>query len=99
MVDSAIVRALEIGGFGNLITRTSAELDVRDQAAVNGFFADERPDYAFLAAAKVGGILANDSYPADFNYDKLVIETTRIYAAYTFGIKKLLFLGSTRIYP
>ena len=99
MVGSAIVRALEAAGFGNIVTRTSAELDLRDQAAVNALFADEKPDYVFLAAARVGGILANDSYPADFIYDNLVIETNIIHAAYAQQVKKLLFLGSTCIYP
>ena len=99
MVGSAIVRALEAAGFGNIVTRTSAELDLRNQAAVNAFFADEKPDYVFLAAARVGGILANDSYPADFIYDNLVIETNIIHAAYRHRTNKLLFLGSTCIYP
>jgi GDP-L-fucose synthase len=99
MVGSAIVRALEAAGFDRVVTRTSAELDLRNQAAVDGFFADERPDYVFLAAARVGGILANDTYPADFIYDNLVIETNIIHAAYRHKVKKLLFLGSTCIYP
>ena len=86
-------------GFSNIVTRTSAELDLRNQAAVNAFFAEEEPDYVFLAAAKVGGILANDSYPADFIYDNLVIETNIIHAAFRQRAKKLLFLGSTCIYP
>ena len=99
MVGSAIVRALQAQGFGNVVTRTSAELDLRNQAAVNAFFAEEEPDYVFLAAAKVGGILANDTYPADFIYDNLVIETNIIHAAFRQRAKKLLFLGSTCIYP
>ena len=99
MVGSAIVRALDAHGFANILTRTSAELDLRDQAAVQAFFAEQRPDYVFLAAAKVGGILANDTYPADFIYDNLVIETNIIHAAHLQGVKKLLFLGSTCIYP
>jgi len=99
MVGSAIVRALETAGFDNIVTRTSADLDLRDQAEVNAFFADESPDYVFLAAARVGGILANDTYPADFIYDNLVIETNIIHAAYVQQVKKLLFLGSTCIYP
>jgi len=99
MVGSAIVRALKAAGFDNIVTRTSAELDLRNQAEVNAFFADERPDYVFLAAARVGGILANDTYPADFIYDNLVIETNVIHAAYMQQIRKLLFLGSTCIYP
>jgi GDP-L-fucose synthase len=99
MVGSAIVRALEAAGFHNILTRSSAELDLRDQAAVNTFFAEAQPEYVFLAAARVGGILANDTYPADFLYDNLAIETNVIHAAYRNRVKKLLFLGSTCIYP
>ena len=99
MVGSAIVRALQAQGYGNIVTRSSAELDLRNQAAVNAFFAEEEPDHVFLAAAKVGGILANDTYPADFIYDNLVIETNIIHAAFRQRAKKLLFLGSTCIYP
>jgi GDP-L-fucose synthase len=99
MVGAAIVRALEAAGFHHILTRRSAELDLRDQAAVNAFFAETAPDYVFLAAARVGGILANDSYPADFLYDNLAIETNVIHAAYRQRVKKLLFLGSTCIYP
>lgn len=99
MVGAAIVRALQNAGFDNILTRTSAELDLRNQAAVNRFFAEEEPEYVFLAAARVGGILANDSYPADFIYDNLVIETNIIHAAYKQQVEKLLFLGSTCIYP
>jgi GDP-L-fucose synthase len=99
MVGAAIVRALEAAGFHNILTRSSAELDLRDQAAVNAFFAETQPEYVFLAAARVGGILANDSYPADFLYDNLAIETNVIHAAYRQRVKKLLFLGSTCIYP
>ena len=99
MVGAAIVRALEAAGFTSIITRTSAELDLRNQADVRAFFADEKPDYVFLAAARVGGIVANDTYPADFIYDNLVIESNIIEAAHTQGVKKLLFLGSTCIYP
>jgi GDP-L-fucose synthase len=99
MVGAAIVRALASAGFSNIVTRTSAELDLRDQAAAEAFFAEQRPDYVFLAAARVGGILANDTYPADFIYDNLVIETNIIHAAYRNTVKKLLFLGSTCIYP
>jgi GDP-L-fucose synthase len=99
MVGSAIVRALEVAGFRNILTRSSAELDLRDQAAVNAFFAETHPEYVFLAAARVGGILANDTYPADFLYDNLAIETNVIHAAYRQRVKKLLFLGSTCIYP
>jgi GDP-L-fucose synthase len=99
MVGSAIVRALEAAGLRNVVTRTSKELDLRDQAAVEAFFDQQRPDYVFLAAARVGGILANDTYPADFIYDNLVIETNIIHAAYRCAVRKLLFLGSTCIYP
>src|SRR5438067_1452392 len=99
LVGSAIVRALKAGGYGNLLLATSAELDLRDQTRVNAFFKSERPDHVFVAAAKVGGILANDTYPARFLYDNLMIETNVIHAAYEFGVKKLLFLGSTCIYP
>lgn len=99
MVGSAIVRGLEAAGFSDIVTRTSAELDLRNQAAVANFFAEQRPAYVFLAAARVGGILANDSYPADFIYDNLVIETNIIHSAYQYSVKKLLFLGSTCIYP
>lgn len=99
MVGSAIVRALARVGFVNIITRTSEQLDLRNQAAVDAFFASEAPEYVFLAAARVGGILANDSYPADFIYDNLAIETNVIHAAHVHGVKKLLFLGSTCIYP
>jgi len=99
MVGAAIVRALKAAGSTNILTRTSRELDLRDQAAVNAFFAQEKPDYVFLAAARVGGIVANDTYPADFIYDNLVIETNVIHAAFATQAKKLLFLGSTCIYP
>lgn len=99
LVGSAIVRRLEQAGYTNLVTRTSAELDLRDQAQVNAFLETERPEYVFLAAAKVGGILANDSYPAEFLYDNLMLEANVIHAAYRAGVKKLLFLGSTCIYP
>ncbi len=99
LVGSAIVRALHQRGFNNLLLRTRQELDLCDQAAVTRFFAEERPDYVFLAAAKVGGILANDRYPADFLYDNLIIEANVIHAAYAARVKRLLFLGSTCIYP
>lgn len=99
MVGSAIVRALESAGYSQILTRSSAELDLRDQAAVDSFFASERPAYVFLAAARVGGIVANDTYPADFIYDNLVIETNVIGSAHRHGVSKLLFLGSTCIYP
>ena len=99
MVGSAIVRALQAAGFDNIVTRTSSELDLRNQAQVQAFFEAEKPDYVFLAAARVGGIMANDTYPADFIYDNLVIETNIIHSAHLSKVKKLLFLGSTCIYP
>ena len=99
MVGAAIVRALQAAGFGNIVTRTSSELDLRNQAAVQAFFEAEKPDYVFLAAARVGGILANDTYPADFIYDNLAIESNVIHSAHLAGVNKLLFLGSTCIYP
>jgi GDP-L-fucose synthase len=99
MVGSALVRTLSQQGFTSLITRTSSELDLRNQAAVAAFFEKERPDYVFLAAAKVGGILANNTYRAEFLYDNLMIEANVIHSAYQAGVKKLLFLGSSCIYP
>ena len=99
LVGSAIVRRLEQAGFGNLLLRNRAELDLRDAAAVQVFFERERPEYVFLAAAKVGGIHANDSYPADFLRDNLQIQTAVIDAAWRTGARKLLFLGSSCIYP
>jgi GDP-L-fucose synthase len=99
LVGSAIVRRLEAEGLTNLVTRTSAELDLRDQAAVRAFFAEERPEVVVLAAAKVGGILANSTYPAQFLYDNLMIATNVINAAHEHGVRKLLNLGSSCIYP
>lgn len=99
LVGSAIVRRLRAEGYTNLVTRTRDELDLCDQAAVYRFFKEERPEYVFLAAAKVGGILANSTYPADFIRDNLLIQTHVIDAAYRHGVKKLLFLGSSCIYP
>ncbi len=99
LVGSALVRRLRAGGFEQVIVRSRDELDLRSQDAVTRFFEDERPDYALLAAAKVGGILANNSYPADFIRDNLLIQTHVIDAAYRSGVKKLLFLGSSCIYP
>jgi GDP-L-fucose synthase len=99
MVGSAIVRALEARGCDNLITRTHAELDLTDQAAVRAFFEQERPDAVYLAAAKVGGILANDTYPAEFIRDNLAIELNVIDGAWRAGVQRLLFLGSSCIYP
>ncbi|CAG0908725.1 unnamed protein product, partial [Cyprideis torosa] len=99
MVGSAIKRRLEKEGFDNFVERTSAELDLRDQSKVNEFFENEKPDYVFLAAAKVGGIHANNTYRGEFLYDNLMIQTNIIHAAYTNGVEKLLFLGSSCIYP
>jgi GDP-L-fucose synthase len=99
LVGSAIVRRLQAEGYHNLIMRTSAELDLRDPAAVAEFFALEQPEHVFLSAAKVGGIVANNSYPADFIYDNLMIQTNVIHQSYLHKIAKLLFLGSTCIYP
>lgn len=99
LVGGAICRQLCEKGYENIITRTSAELDLRNQTEVNSFFEQERPEYVFLAAAKVGGILANSTYPADFIRDNLLIQTNVIDAAYKSGSKKLLFLGSSCIYP
>ena len=99
MVGSSIQRNLEQKGYTNIITRTSKELDLRDQSAVNAFFSKEKPEYVILAAAKVGGIIANNTYRAEFLYDNLMIEANIIHAAYVNGVKKLLFLGSSCIYP
>ena len=99
LVGSAIVRRLRTGGFQNLVLRERRELDLTRQAAVDNFFAEVRPQYVFFAAAKVGGILANDRYPADFLQDNLVIQTNIIDAAWRNGCRKLLFLGSSCIYP
>jgi GDP-L-fucose synthase len=99
MVGSAIKRNLESRDHTNLICRTHSELDLTDQQAVNEFFESEKPEYVFLAAAKVGGIMANSTYPAEFIYDNLMIEANIIHAARTHGVKKLLFLGSSCIYP
>lgn len=99
LVGSALVRRLQRAGCTNLLLRSSAELDLRNQAAVEAFFDAERPEYVFLAAARVGGILANDSYPADFIRDNLQIQTNVIDAAHRLGTRKLAFLGSSCIYP
>ncbi|MBO0939358.1 GDP-L-fucose synthase [Fibrella sp. HMF5335] len=99
MVGSALVRHLKTIGYTNIVARTSSELDLRNQAAVADFFAEEKPDYVFLAAAKVGGILANNIYRAEFLYENLVIEANIIHSAHQNGVKKLLFLGSSCIYP
>jgi|SRR5579872_856991 len=99
LVGSAIMRQLELQGYTNIITRTHHELDLCNQEAVDQFFAQEKPDYVFLAAARVGGILANMNAPADFLYDNLAIQLNVIHAAYTHEVRKLLFLGSSCIYP
>ncbi len=99
MVGSAIVRELRRQGYGNIITRTHTELDLTDQKAVNSFFEKEKPEYVFLAAAKVGGIVANASAPADFMYQNMMLEMNVINAAWRNGCKKLEFLGSSCIYP
>ena len=99
MVGSAIHRALQARGFNNFILKTSTELDLRNQQAVNEFFEQEKPAYVFLAAAKVGGIQANNTYRADFLYDNLVIEANIIHSAYKHQVEKMLFLGSSCIYP
>ena len=99
MVGSAILRALQAQGYSNFLLRTSGELDLRNQLAVADFFANEKPDYVFLAAAKVGGIIANNTFRADFIYENLMIQSNVIHQAYVNGVKKLLFLGSSCIYP
>ncbi|HIO01853.1 MAG TPA: GDP-L-fucose synthase [Alphaproteobacteria bacterium] len=99
LVGSAITRALEARGFDHYVRTTSADLDLRDQSAVGAFFKLEQPRYVYLAAAKVGGIHANSTYPAEFIYDNLMIESNIIHSAYQTGVEKLLFLGSTCIYP
>lgn len=99
LVGSAIVRNLEERGYTNIICRTHKELDLTRQADVEKFFAEEKPEYVFLAAAKVGGIQANNTRPAEFIYENLMIESNIIHSAYKYGVKKLLFLGSSCIYP
>jgi len=99
MVGSAIVRELNKLGFDNIVTRTSAELDLRNQAQVEAFYQSEKPEYVFISAAKVGGILANNTYRAEFLYDNLSIQNNLIHFAHVYGVKKLLFLGSSCIYP
>lgn len=99
MVGSAIIRRLQKDGFANIATRTSAELDLRNQQAVADFFANEKPEYVFLAAAKVGGIVANNTYRADFIYENIMIQSNVIHSAYLNKVKKLMFLGSSCIYP
>ena len=99
LVGSAIMQRLKKGGYTNLVTRTHADLDLIDQRAVRQFFEAERPEYVFVAAAKVGGILANDTYPAEFIQENLAIQTNLIHEAWRGGVKRLLFLGSSCIYP
>ncbi len=99
MVGSSIYRLLQAKGFINILVRTSKELDLRNQASVLDFFAQEQPEYVFLAAAKVGGIHANSTFPAIFLYDNIMIEFNVIHSAYLYNVKKLLFLGSSAIYP
>jgi len=99
MVGSAICRALAAAGYQNILTRNSAELDLRNQDAVESFYAQEQPEYVFVAAAKVGGIMANNTYRAEFLYDNLSIQNNLIHFAWKYGVKKLLFLGSSCIYP
>lgn len=99
MVGSAIVRKLIKDGFTNIVTKTSSELDLKNQSSVSTFFADEQPDYVFLAAAKVGGIVANNTFRAEFIYENLMIEANVIHSAYKSKVKKLMFLGSSCIYP
>lgn len=99
LVGSALMRALRSAGFTNLITKAFQELDLRSQNNVHAFFEQEQPEYVFLAAAKVGGIKANNDYPAEFIYDNLMIEANIVHSAYRCGVKKLLFLGSSCIYP
>lgn len=99
MVGSSIVRNLQAKGFSNIVTRTHAELDLTNQAAVQAFFEKEKPDQVYLAAAKVGGIHANNTFPAEFIYDNLMVQNNVIHQAFVSGVKKLLFLGSSCIYP
>lgn len=99
MVGSAILRVLVKNGYSNFILRTSSELDLRNQQEVSNFFSEEKPEYVFLAAAKVGGILSNNTYRADFIYENLMIQSNVIHQSYLNGVKKLLFLGSSCIYP
>lgn len=99
MVGSAIVRRLQQAGYENIVTRTSKELDLKNQQLVEQFFNEEKPAYVFLAAAKVGGIMANNTYRADFIYENLAIQNNVIHYAYKSGVKKLMFLGSSCIYP
>ena len=99
MVGSAIMRKLKSRGFENLLVKTSSELDLRNQAAVEAFFLEHQPDYVFLSAAKVGGIVANNTYRGEFIYENMMIQNNVVHAAWKNGVKKLLFLGSSCIYP
>src|SRR5579859_4023121 len=99
LVGSAIVRRLQQGDRADVLTATREQLDLRDQAAVNYWFRANRPEYVFLVAGTVGGILANSTYPADFIYDNMMIHATVVHAAHVYGAKKLLYLGSSCIYP
>ena len=99
LVGSALLRKLAEQGYKNILTRTHAELDLTNQKAVSDFFQTEKPDYVFLAAAKVGGIVANNSYPAEFIQQNLAIQTNVIHKAWRSGVKRLMFLGSSCIYP
>ena len=99
MIGSAIRRRLQKDGFNNLVTKTSKELDLTDRSMVNDFFKDEKPDYIFLNSARVGGIMANHQYPAEFIYENIQSQTNIIHAAWQHGVKKLLYLGSSCIYP
>src|SRR5688572_24219887 len=99
LVGGAIFRLLTKKGYTNIITRDSSDLDLRDQLAVRSFFEEESPQYVFLAAAKVGGIMANNNYPADFIFDNVSIQNNVIHSAYLAGVEKLIFLGSSCIYP
>src|SRR4030042_6180889 len=99
LVGSAIIRQLKKENFNNILTISHKHLDLTDQYATNQFFEEHKPEYVFLAAAKVGGIYANNTYPADFIYNNLIIETNVLHSAYLHGVRKLLFLGSSCIYP
>src|SRR6187431_504551 len=99
MVGSAILRALKVQGYSNFVLKTSSELDLRNQLAVAAFFAHAKPDYVFFADAKVGGIIANNTYRGDFIYENLMIQNNVIHQSYLNKVKKLLFLGSSCIYP
>ena len=99
LVGSALMRQLKLGGYSNLITRTHAELDLTNQLAVEKFFSQEKPEYVYLAAARVGGVVANNTYPAEFIYSNLAIQTNVINESWKAGVKRMLFLGSSCIYP